>query len=96
MENNKRSPFISVIISTRDTNVEILKKTIFSIFNSDLTNYEIIIVDQNKNDEIKRFISSVKKEGFLRRGKLIYTKSKEVGLSRGRNLGIKYARVFSA
>ena len=88
MKNNKHTPFISIIISTRGTVYSVLKKTIFSIIDSDLENYEIIIIDQNKSDEIKNFVLGIDKQKIsVKRNTLIYIKSGETGLSRGRNLG---------
>lgn len=92
MKNNKHFPFISIVMSTRGTSCAIFEKTIFSIISSDLENCEIIIIDQNINDEIKKFIFDIDKQKLLvKKNIIIYIKSNETGLSRGRNLGQKKA-----
>lgn len=56
----------------------------------ELSNYplekvEIIIIDQNKNDLIKEIIKD-----YTKKLKIIYIKSQEKGLSKNRNIGLKY------
>lgn len=83
----KNNPLISIIISTRNKKVNILKETLNSILSQKYHNCEIIIIDQNTNSEIKKMLD---KEQSL--SCVFYYKSKEIGLSRGRNIGFAKAR----
>lgn len=75
---------ISIIISTLNKPWETLVNTLESILSSDFADYEIVLVDQNKNDNIQ---SSLIEEAYLE--KVHYIKSPSIGLSKGRNTGIK-------
>jgi glycosyltransferase involved in cell wall biosynthesis len=83
---NSNSNLISIVISTRGKPWEILSKTLDSIISSVFKGYEIVLVDQNNNDDIKKKISdsSVYED-------IIYIPSNEKGLSRGRNKGLAHS-----
>jgi len=83
----KENVLISIIISTRNKPWEIVSKSLDSILASNFKNFEIILIDQNETQEIGSRIKSEKKYRDI-----FYLKSKEVGLSKGRNLGIKYSK----
>ena len=83
-------PLISIDISTYDRGVEILKKTLFSIITSDIRNYEIILVDQNKNLNIQNLVKNFKR--VYPTTKLLYFRTNEVGLSRGRNFSFEKSK----
>jgi|GEM_PF-2538778 len=73
---------LSIIISTKDKNPDVLKRTILSIVSQDFSGLlEIIIIDQNQDkrmESVCREISSLD---------IIYQSSDQIGLSNGRNLG---------
>jgi len=83
----KKSVLISIIISTRNKPWEVVSKSLDSLLNSKFKDLEIILVDQNESQEIKLKIKSEKKYRNV-----LYLKSKEIGLSKGRNLGMKYSK----
>jgi len=83
----KENVLISIIISTRNKPWKIVSKSLDSILASNFKNFEIILIDQNETQEIS---SRIKSEEKYRN--IFYLKSKEVGLSKGRNLGIKYSK----
>jgi len=74
---------ISIIISTRNKPWALLSKTLDSIMVSGSRDYEVVLVDQNSNSEIGSAIA-----GNTKYKDIIYIRSGETGLSRGRNLGI--------
>ncbi len=84
---NSKSILISIVISTRGKSWEILSKTLDSIISSTFRDYEIVLVDQNNNDEIKKKIS-----GSPIYKDIIYIPSDEEGLSRGRNKGFRHSK----
>lgn len=82
--------FFSIVISTLGTEPNVLRETLSSIFSSDLTNYEVIVVDQNDHERVGTLMKEISKELFGRKNVTMkYISSKEKGLSRGRNEGIK-------
>jgi len=80
---DKKFPLISVVMLNYN-GLEYLKRTIPPILKLDYPNYEFIIVDNGSNDGSLQFIKKFKKI------KVIENK-KNLGLSRGKNLGIKKA-----
>ena len=78
---------ISIIISTRDKPWGILSRTLDSILTSTSQDFEIVLVDQN-------IISTIKPEirGNTKYADVIYINSDDIGLSKGRNSGIKRAK----
>ena len=73
----------SIIICTSNREEE-FKQCILSIANQSYRRFEVIVVDQNEKDKIRKCCS---KYDFIR-----HLKSKDRGLSFSRNLGLKYAR----
>ncbi|MGL5963479.1 MAG: glycosyltransferase [Fusobacteriaceae bacterium] len=53
--------------------------------NYPLQNIEIILIDQNKDDFLQKIIKN-----YTKKIKIIYIKSLEKGLSKNRNIGLKY------
>ena len=81
---------ISIIISTKDREVPIIKRLLNSIKESSLKDSEIILVDQNKKDTgIKKLVSEYKKLNSS--NKFLYKRHNKEGLSKGRNLGLEFA-----
>ena len=78
---------ISIIISTRGKPWTTLSSTLDSILSSSFRDFEIIVVDQNTVSPIKPAVRSDPKYADI-----IYINSDDIGLSRGRNSGIKRAR----
>ncbi len=76
---------ISFIISTRGKKWETLEKAVVSIVSESQVDLEIIIVDQNDDEELKRHL--VENGNFG--GRVVYFKMEDVGLSKGRNQGVK-------
>lgn len=82
----KKNILASIIISTRNKSWKTVSKSLDSILSSNFKDFEIILIDQNNNKEIKLRIKSDKKYNNI-----LYLKSKSIGLSRGRNLGVKHS-----
>lgn len=74
----------SLVLSTlgRYQEVELFLK---SLIDQDYKNYELIVVDQNDNDKIKKICEKYRDEIEIK-----YIHCKEKGLSLGRNIGLKY------
>ena len=72
---------ISVIIPTLDR-VQDLKETIESFENKILELKEVIIIDQSKNDKIRKFVKNLKNK------KIKYIYQKTPSLTKARNKGI--------
>lgn len=83
----KARPFISVIVATLNR-THYLEKCIKAIFANTYDKFEIIIVDQGKNNQTKELIDS----RFLNTGKIKYIHTNTIGLSHARNLGWKNSR----
>jgi|CXWK01.1.fsa_nt_gi glycosyltransferase involved in cell wall biosynthesis len=73
---------IAVVVATRDRGPKIVP-LLESILASDRTNFELVIVDQSSNDETEQAA-----QPFLVDPRVRYVRSREIGLSRGRNQGI--------
>jgi len=83
----KEGILVSIIVSTRNKPWETISKSLDSILSSNFKNFEIILIDQNNNEEMRSRIKNERKYNNV-----LYLKSKETGLSKGRNLGIKHAK----
>jgi glycosyltransferase involved in cell wall biosynthesis len=83
----RNNVLISIIISTFNKPWSILSTTLESVISSDFRDFEIILIDQNRNSNIKSAIG----ENYKFK-QITYLQSSEIGLSRGRNLGIKHAQ----
>jgi GT2 family glycosyltransferase len=80
---------ISIVISTKGKDSQALKPLLSSLKNN-LQNKEIIVVDQNAEDMgIQRLVVHFQEND--NNNEYIYLKDKQVGLSAGRNFGLKYA-----
>jgi GT2 family glycosyltransferase len=73
----------SLILSTVERTQE-LGKFLESLKNQSYRNFQLIIIDQNKDDRLSDIILPYKKQY-----EIVYLKS-EKGLSKGRNAGLKY------
>lgn len=80
---------VSVVIPTYNRSLSILKNAINSVLNQKYPTYEIIIIDDNKDDNL--LLSESIKE-FCSANNLIYIRSFGVGAARARNIGIKIAK----
>lgn len=79
-------PAISIVIATRDRN-ELVLQTVESIMENSFEQFELIIVDQSKNQLTKESL-----DRYSGDARLHYVHSDLIGLSRSRNLGIQLAR----
>ncbi|MCM8787755.1 MAG: glycosyltransferase [Candidatus Omnitrophica bacterium] len=78
---------ISVVVCTANYS-KLFKKTIASILKNNFRDFELIIVDQNKTDDVNNLI----KKFYKNNKKIIYLKDNGTGLSRARNIGWKRAK----
>ncbi len=83
----RNNVLISIIISTFNKPWSILSTTLESIISSDFRDFEIILIDQNRNSNIEPAL-----EENYKFKQITYLQSLDIGLSRGRNLGIKHAK----
>lgn len=81
------NPLITVVIATYNR-TSFLKKCIEGVLSSNYGNYEIIVVDQGKNDDTKNLIDRV----FCNNEKIRYLHTDIVGLSHARNIGCNNAK----
>lgn len=80
---------ISIVISTKGKDSQGLRPTLSSIRNF-LTDFELIVVDQNERDlGIQTLVENCKADD--NNNLYIYLRDKQAGLSAGRNLGLKYS-----
>lgn len=80
-------PFISIVVCTFHR-IDHLKKCIKGVLTNNYDKYEIIIVDQGKNDTTRDMINNE----FLNESKIKYIHSSIVGLSHARNIGLRNAK----
>lgn len=80
-------PFISVIVATLNR-THYLEKCLRAILANTYDEYEIIIIDQGKDNHTKELIDS----RFSSTGRIRYMHTNTIGLSHARNLGWKNAR----
>lgn len=79
----KITPLISIIIVAYATNNDLIK-CIKSVIHGSISNFEIIVVDNGKNDEVSTLLKNMP---------LLYIKSPtNLLLSEGRNIGVSFAR----
>jgi len=79
-------PYFSLIIATINR-LEHHQNLLKSLKAQSFQNFEIVIVDQNPNDNLKNFLTD-----HLKNFNLVYLHTKEdLGLSCARNYGLKYA-----
>jgi glycosyltransferase involved in cell wall biosynthesis len=83
----KNGVLISIVISTYNKPWETLAGTLNSVLRSTFKDYELIVVDQNEHNHIKKGIGSDEKYR-----EVLYLKSDSRGLSKGRNLGIAHSK----
>lgn len=77
---------ISLIVPTINRTKE-LELFLDSLTNQIFKKFELIIIDQNKDDSIKQII-----ENYNEKLEIIYLKSLKKGLSYNRNIGLTYAK----
>lgn len=82
--NNSNEPLISIIIPTKG-NIKLLKGCIESIEDkSSYKNYEIIVVDNSKNEEVRKYLGGLKHR--------VLSYDKPFNFAKINNLAITYAR----
>ena len=79
-------PSISVVIATKDRNDSVIQ-TVDSILSNNHPKFEILVIDQSRNDYCKLSMKKYDKEPNV-----FYQHTSTVGLARARNLGIGKAR----
>ena len=79
---------LSIVVSTRNRGARVLT-AVESILRSDGCQWELIIVDQSESNSTERALEA---KGLLVDRRLTYRRTAAVGLSRGRNEGIRYAQ----
>jgi GT2 family glycosyltransferase len=84
MPQAQSSPFISVVICTRDR-AESLAKTLESVLVQDYARYEVLVVDQSAGEETLRLVGRL----GSRDPRLRYLRLELPGLSRAYNAGIR-------
>lgn len=85
MANLSPSPEFSLIISTLGP-ADRLRQCLASIMEQSYSSFEVIVVDQNATDHVRKIVAE-----FRETGKVHHTRS-QVGLSKGRNAGLALAR----
>lgn len=78
----------SLVLGTYNSGDEQLEKFIISLSSQSNKNYELVIVDQNNDERVKRIIDKYINEI----GKVQQIKIKEKGLSKARNIGLNYVK----
>lgn len=81
------TPFISVVIATFHR-TDYLAKCLNSILFNNYNNYEIIIVDQGRDNKTKKLVD----EQFINNGIIKYIHTDIIGLSHARNIGCENAK----
>jgi GT2 family glycosyltransferase len=79
---------ISIVMSTRDRGTKILP-AVRSVLREQWCDSELILVDQSASDASQAALTAA---GLLDHPRLIYRRTRSVGLSRGRNEGVRLAR----
>lgn len=78
---------LTVILTTKNRPGSCMR-TLRSILNNQSITYELILVDQSTNHDTEKAFHNIPRNY---RRNCTYIKTNEIGLSRGRNLGIRYA-----
>lgn len=82
---------VSVVMPTYRNDGYALKRAIKSVINQTYNNWELIIIDDNKEKKYSRMVKKIIYE--LKDKRIIYIKNeKNLGSARTRNKGIEYAR----
>lgn len=79
-------PRISAVVSTRDRGA-LVRRTVESILGSDEPGLEIVVVDQSADDRTAFALGPVLADERVR-----YVRSPTIGLSHGRNMGVRLAQ----
>ncbi|MBE2220042.1 MAG: glycosyltransferase family 2 protein [Anaerolineae bacterium] len=80
------TPDVSIVICTRNRN-ERIKSTLESVFENTWTNFEVIIIDQSRDESTQTAV-----QPFLTDPRYIYKRTTTTGLSKARNIGLSEAR----
>lgn len=78
---------ISVVMSTYNTPIPILKEAIESILNQTLRDFEFIIIDDGSTDDSREYLSNLSDPRIQ-----LIRNSENIGLTRSLNIGLKAAR----
>lgn len=84
----KSDVFFSIIIPTKKPNLKFFKECVLSVYNQKFENFELLIV-ANGCDE--QDINAIKKKIIFFPNAFVYVNN-EIGLSKARNFGLKYAK----
>jgi glycosyltransferase involved in cell wall biosynthesis len=77
------APMVSVIICTRGR-TEILERAVSSVIKSNYPRFELILIDQNRDDRIERILGTLLKDQRIR-----HIKSATQGVGTARNIGMR-------
>ena len=82
---------VSIIITTYERNEKVIKRAIDSVFNQTYKNWELIVVDDNKKDEVSKNVQTILNE--INDTRIIYIKNEEnMGSAKSRNHGIEKSK----
>lgn len=82
---------VSVIMPTYERNEKVIKRAIDSVINQTYKNWELIVVDDNKKDEVSKNVQTILNE--INDTRIIYIKNKEnMGSAKSRNHGIEKSK----
>ena len=82
---------VSVIMPTYERNEKVIKRAIDSVINQTYKNWELIIVDDNKKEEVSKRVQKILNE--INDTRIIYIKNTEnMGSAKSRNHGIEKSK----
>lgn len=89
MKRDSKKPLLSVVMCVVSKE-DCLSRALNALFKNSFKQWEFILVDQSRNDEVKSFVFDfIKKRKFL--NNFIYIKDKGTGVARARNIAWKKA-----
>ena len=82
---------VSIIMPTYERNEKVIKRAIDSVINQTYKNWELIVVDDNKKDEVSKNVQTILNE--INDTRIIYIKNEEnMGSAKSRNHGIEKSK----
>lgn len=90
MKRDSKRPLLSVVMCVVSKE-DCLSRALNALFKNSFKQWEFILVDQSRNDEVKSFVFDLIYKNNLKKG-FTYIKDKGSGLARARNLAWKKAK----